>query len=170
MTVNQPSRSRLRTFGWLLIASLPSMQLSAQVSVTRPTASPATAVAVTLRTAMGDIELELYPDRAPVTVGNFLAYVDAGHFDGGSFYRVVRFDNDNGDPKIEVIQGGASPVGRGAFPAIAHESTEETTLLHTDGTISLARGDVGTATSEFLICVGDRGEGASPHRARPPPG
>ncbi|HIF06929.1 MAG TPA: peptidylprolyl isomerase, partial [Gemmatimonadetes bacterium] len=77
------------------------MPLLAQAPVSRPTPRSVTPVAVTLRTTMGDIELELYPDRAPVTVGNFLAYVDAGHFDDGSFYRVVRVDNDNGDPKIE---------------------------------------------------------------------
>ena len=163
MTITQPVRPGMSTFGWLLIAGLPAMllpvqtmPLTAQAPVTRTTPDPAASVAVTLRTAMGDIELELYPDRAPVTVGNFLAYVDAGHFDGGGFYRVVRFDNDNGDPKIEVIQGGASPAGRGAFPPIAHESTEETGLLHRDGTISMARGGVGTATSEFFICVGDQ--------------
>ncbi len=114
------------------------------------------AVAITLRTAMGDIDLELYPDRAPATVANFLAYLDAGHYSGGSFYRVVRYDNDNGNPKIEVIQGGVNDQGRGAFPPIAHESTEDTGLLHVDGAISMGRGGVGTATSEFFICVGDQ--------------
>jgi peptidyl-prolyl cis-trans isomerase A (cyclophilin A) len=113
-------------------------------------------VAVTIRTAMGDIDLELYPDRAPITVANFLAYLDAGHYNGGSFYRVVRYDNDNGNPKIEVIQGGANEEGQGAFPAIAHESTEDTGLLHVDGAISMGRGGVGTATSEFFICIGDQ--------------
>lgn len=156
MTINPLSRPAWRTFVWLLVISLPSVPLLAQAPVGRPTPRSDTPVAVTLRTTMGDIELELYPDRAPVTVGNFLAYLDAGHFDGGSFYRVVRVDNDNGDPKIEVIQGGASPAGRGAFPPIAHESTDETALRHQDGTVSMARGGVGTATSEFFICVGDQ--------------
>ena len=113
-------------------------------------------VAITIRTAMGDIDLELYPDRAPVTTANFLAYLDAGHYNGGGFYRVVRYDNDNGNPKIEVIQGGADEDGRGAFPAIAHESTEDTGLLHVDGAISMARGGVGTATSEFFLVIGDQ--------------
>ncbi len=114
-------------------------------------------VAVTLRTAMGDIDLELYPDRAPITVANFLAYLDAGHYNGGSFYRVVRYDNDNGSPKIEVIQGGVRDEGRGgALPPIAHESTQDTGLRHVDGAISMGRGAVGTATSEFFICIGDQ--------------
>lgn len=146
----------LALVGWLVMASVPVMPLDVQASVTQSVPAPAIAVEVTLRTAMGDIELELYPNRAPVTVRNFLAYVDAGYFDGGSFYRAVRLDNDNGDPKIEVIQGGASSSGRGGFPPIAHESTEETGLLHIDGTISMARGDINTATSEFFICIGDQ--------------
>ncbi len=117
-------------------------------------------VAITLRTAMGDIDLELYADRAPVTVANFLAYLDAGHYNGGSnggsFYRVVRYDNDDGNPKIEIIQGGVNDHCRGAFSPIAHESTEDTGLLHVDGAISMGRGGVGTATSEFFICIGDQ--------------
>ena len=114
-------------------------------------------VAVTLRTAMGDIDLELYPDRAPITVANFLAYLDAGHYNGGSFYRVVRYDNDTGRPTLEVIQGGVRAEGRGgALPPIAHESTQDTGLRHVDGAISMGRGAVGTATSEFFICIGDQ--------------
>ena len=115
-------------------------------------------VAVTLRTAMGDIDLELYADRAPVTVANYLAYLDAGHYDGGSFYRVVRYDNDNGNPKIEVIQGGVNDQGQEAFPPIAHESTRDTGLLHVDGAISMGRGRgaVTTARSVFFICIGDQ--------------
>ena len=100
-------------------------------------------VAVRLRTAMGDIDLELYAGRAPITVANFLAYLDAGHYDGGAFYRVVRYDNDNGNPKIEVIQGGVNEGGRGAIDPIAHESTRDTGLLHVDGAISMARGGGG---------------------------
>lgn len=115
-------------------------------------------VAVTLRTAMGDIDLELYADRAPVTVANYIAYLDAGHYDGGSFYRVVSYDNDNGNPKIEVIQGGVNDLGQEAFPPIAHESTEDTGLRHVDGAISMGRGrgTVTTARSVFFICIGDQ--------------
>lgn len=49
---------------------------------------------------------ELFPDEARVTVGNFLKYVDEGHFEGGSVYRVVRMDNqEQNSVKIEVIKG-----------------------------------------------------------------
>ena len=108
-----------------------------------------------LTTAYGDIELELYLDRAPVTARNFLDLVAGGHLDGGSFYRTVTYDNDNGSPKIEVIQGGLNN-GSSPFNPIRHESTLETGLSHEDGVISMARGEVGSASSEFFICIGDQ--------------
>jgi peptidyl-prolyl cis-trans isomerase A (cyclophilin A) len=112
-------------------------------------------VRVEMTTEYGVITFELYEEAAPLTVANFLRYVDEGHFDGATFYRTVRYATDNGSPKIEVIQGGRSGQ-EAVFEPIAHESTEQTGILHTDGVISMARGDVGTASSEFFICVGDQ--------------
>lgn len=58
----------------------------------------------------GTIEAELYRAKAPITVQNFLHYVDAGYYDAGRFYRVVRDDNQpEGSVKIDVIQGGVDP-------------------------------------------------------------
>ena len=110
-------------------------------------------VRVIMATALGDIEIELYPDKAPVTAGNFLALVDGDHLDGASFYRTVSPANDNGRPVISVVQGGIGDA-EGLFPPIAHETTAETGLLHLDGSLSMARGEVGTATTEFFICIG----------------
>ena len=112
-------------------------------------------VRVTMSTSEGDIGIELYLDKAPVTAGNFLELVDNGDLDGGSFYRVVTFENDNGNPKIEVIQGGLGDRSEG-FDTIDHETTEQTGILHTDGVISMARGGAGTASTEFFICIGDQ--------------
>ena len=112
-------------------------------------------VQVTMSTSEGDIGIDLYLDKAPITAGNFLKLVDDGSYDGGSFYRVVTYENDNGSPKIEVIQGVLGPDGEG-FDTIDHESTEQTGILHTDGVISMARGEVGTASTEFFICIGDQ--------------
>jgi len=112
-------------------------------------------VKIVMVTSEGPIEIALYADRAPVTVSNFLRYVDGGLLNGGSFYRVVTDENDNGNPKIVVIQGGMS-AGKKGFPAIAHETNRDTGILHTDGVISMARGGVGTASSQFFICVGDQ--------------
>ena len=121
-------------------------------------------VVVDLDTSLGTISLELYPDKAPVTVENFLRYVDNGHYDGGSFYRVVRLDNQkDSDIPIEVIQGGmigptmADPTVPPAptYPSIAHESTESSGLKHVDGAISMARFTPGSASSEFFIVIND---------------
>ncbi len=66
-------------------------------------------IKVRLTTTLGIIRFELYPDKAPLTVANFLRYIDAGRFKGGSFYRVARMDNQvRNTIKIEVIQGGLS--------------------------------------------------------------
>lgn len=113
------------------------------------------AVRVSMATSAGIIELELYPDEAPVTVGNFLRLVDGGYLDGATFYRAVSPKNDNGSPVISVIQGGIGDAP-GPFAPIAHETTEQTGLLHMDGSISMARGEVGTASTEFFICIGEQ--------------
>lgn len=112
-------------------------------------------VEVLMSTEYGDIRIELDAANAPVSTANFLRYVDSGRYDGASFYRTVRYENDNGNPKIEVIQGGIRDA-EGAFEPIAHEDTETTGIRHTDGVISMARGGVGTASSEFFICIGDQ--------------
>ncbi|MCK5748085.1 MAG: peptidylprolyl isomerase [Oricola sp.] len=114
---------------------------------------------VVMETEKGEITLELYPDKAPLTVANFLRYVDEGALDGGAFYRTTRPDND---PMIAVIQGGLwKPWEEGMdedfeppFPPIAHETTEVSGLTHGDGVISMARDQPGTASSEFFINVG----------------
>lgn len=112
-------------------------------------------VRVTMATSLGKIELELYPDKAPITVENFIRLVDGGHLDGGTFYRVVSPENDNGSPVISVIQGGIGDA-ESPFPPIAHESTAVTGMPHLDGSISMARAEVGTTTTEFFICIGDQ--------------
>ncbi len=113
---------------------------------------------VIIKTEMGDITLELYPAQAPITVANFLRYIDNDKFANTSFYRTVTMDNQpNNDVKIEVIQGGRF-VEEGGFPPIKQETTQETGILHKDGVISMARLEPGTETSEFFICVGDQPE------------
>ncbi len=115
---------------------------------------------VKIETNFGDILVELYPEKAPKTVAAFLSYMDSGYYKGSSFYRVLKEeDQPSMSFKSELIQGGiwgtknkllASLIG------IAHENTKQTGIQHTNGTISLARGDTGTATSEFFIVVGDQ--------------
>jgi peptidyl-prolyl cis-trans isomerase A (cyclophilin A) len=115
---------------------------------------------VMIRTGLGDITLEIYVDKAPITAGNFLKYVHENRFRGAAFYRVVREDNQpHNTVKIAVIQGGLmADIPGQSLPAIAHETTAQTGILHKDGVISMARLGPGTATSEFFICVGDQPE------------
>jgi peptidyl-prolyl cis-trans isomerase A (cyclophilin A) len=110
-------------------------------------------IRLTMQTSLGAIELELYPDKAPLTVANFARLADGGYLDGATFYRTVSPENDNGAPVIAVIQGGIGDA-ESPFAPIAHESTAQTGLKHLDGSISMARSDVGTASTEFFICIG----------------
>ncbi|GAB3329164.1 peptidylprolyl isomerase [Larkinella ripae] len=114
---------------------------------------------VRLETEAGSIVLELYADKAPVTVANFLRYVDEKRYDGGRFYRVVRMDNQpNNAVKIEVIQGGFQDDTTRQLPAIPQETTRKTGLRHLDGTLSLARAQPSSGTSEFFICINGQPE------------
>jgi peptidyl-prolyl cis-trans isomerase A (cyclophilin A) len=76
---------------------------------------------VVIKTSLGSIEVELYSEKAPITVQNFLRYLDGGYYNRSSFYRTVRLNNDNGNPKIEVIQGGIGQVQK-PFPMIIIKS------------------------------------------------
>ncbi len=113
---------------------------------------------ILIQTELGEIKLELYPEKAPITVENFLTYVDGNHFDHSVFYRVVTLKNQPKNPvKIEVIQGGLFHEEKMKNP-IQHETTTKTGVLHKNGVLSMARLEPGTATSEFFICVGDQPE------------
>ncbi len=117
-------------------------------------------VRVVLQTEKGELELELDAARAPITVRNFLAYVDAGLYGGGVFHRTVKPDNQpNNAVKIEVIQGGAHPTREAELlPPIPLERTSVTGLKHLDGTISMARDTPDTAQGDFFVCIGAQPE------------
>jgi len=120
--------------------------------------APLESVTVVIETTMGGITVEIYTVNAPVTADNFLAYVEDRVFDGGSFFRSVRMDNQPNDSvRIEVIQGGpdasVSERLRGPIPL---ERTTQTGLLHVDGAISMARSGPDTGRASFFICIGDQ--------------
>jgi peptidyl-prolyl cis-trans isomerase A (cyclophilin A) len=123
-----------------------------------PVSCDRTATMVLIRTDMGDIRVELYPKKAPVTVSNFLSHVENGDYTNSVFYRVVRLDNqDQSKVKIQVIQGGLfNDEVLDTIGPIKHETTKETGILHTDGVISMARNQPGSASTEFFICLGDQ--------------
>lgn len=115
---------------------------------------------VTLETPLGKIVCEIDTIHAPVTAHNFLKHIQLKTYNDAVFYRVVRMDNQpNSKVKIEVIQGGLyadEKIDR--LPTIPHETTKTTGLKHLDGTVSMARNQPGTASTEFFICVGDQPE------------
>jgi peptidyl-prolyl cis-trans isomerase A (cyclophilin A) len=115
-------------------------------------------VRVLVQTELGDIVVEVDQARAPATAANFLRYVDAGHYNGGTWHRTVKMDNQPESPvKIEVIQAGVNPeFAKSGFPAIPIERTSVTGLLHKDGVISMARGAPDSATSGWFICINDQ--------------
>ncbi len=118
---------------------------------------PHTGVRVVIETKFGDIEAELYPQKAPATVAAFLRNVDSGYYRNTSFYRILRDDNQvTGALHSHLIQGGlwgTKPEIQKQLPHIPHEPTSQTGLLHVAGALSMARNTPGTASSEFFICL-----------------
>jgi peptidyl-prolyl cis-trans isomerase A (cyclophilin A)/peptidyl-prolyl cis-trans isomerase B (cyclophilin B) len=106
------------------------------------------ATKVLMKTSLGDMTIELYPDKAPKTVENFLGYVNSGFYDGTIFHRVI--DNF-------MIQGGGFTQDlhqKPTKPAIANEAKNG--LSNQRGTLAMARtGDPNSATAQFFINVVD---------------
>jgi peptidyl-prolyl cis-trans isomerase A (cyclophilin A) len=137
--------------GWVLLFSSVWWGPAVGQEASQPAVTPA-GVKVTINTSLGDIVLALAEDHAPVTVNNFLRYVDTKRLDGSSFYRAVKLDDEG---RFGLIQGGLRGNPKLVFKSIAHEPTTVTGLSHVDGAISMARAEPGTANADFFIVVGD---------------
>ena len=114
---------------------------------------------ILIETQLGDIEVELFPDKAPKTVAAFLSYIDSGFYDKTSFYRVLKAEELPIANNTGIIQGGmwqTNPDKKITIPGIPHETTKQSGLTHQSGTISLARMAPGTGNTEFFICIGDQ--------------
>jgi peptidyl-prolyl cis-trans isomerase A (cyclophilin A) len=157
----------------LLIAATAALALAAPLSTApaaaQPQAAPAAAPAdspfrplpeeqafetetVRIDTEAGPIILEIETERAPVTAANFLRYVKEGRLENAAFYRASQKLGEGRG----FIQFGLRQHPDFVFPPIAHEPTSETGLTHKDGTISMVRGEPGTADADFLIMVSDQ--------------
>ena len=108
------------------------------------TSADAAPVKVTIKTSMGDIDAELYPDKAPKTVENFLAYADSKFFDGTIFHRVI---------SGFMVQGGGMTPDLNQKPTKAPIPIESNNgLKNLRGTLAMARtNDPNSATSQFFI-------------------
>ena len=119
-----------------------------------PTATPDPRLLVTVETRLGDVVIELYEDEAPVTVQNFLSYVEEGFYDGGDGLGATLFHR--------VIPGFMTQGG-GLVEGLARKTTHDPIVNESDngldndrGTVSMARLTApDTATSQFFINVAD---------------
>jgi peptidyl-prolyl cis-trans isomerase A (cyclophilin A) len=103
---------------------------------------------VVLETTLGQIQIELEPEKAPISVKNFQDYVESGHYNGLVFHRVI--------PGFMIQGGGMTPdlMPRKTKAPIKNEGGNG--LKNERGTISMARtGDPDSATSQFFINVAD---------------
>jgi len=127
--------------------------LSATPALAQVTVAPTPAedvVKVALDTSAGRIVLALDRGHAPITTANFLKYVDAGRFNGESFYRAMKFGENGG-----LIQAGITSDARKLYPAIEHEPVSKTGIKHVAGTVSMAAFSPGTAKADFFILTSD---------------
>ena len=130
--------------------ALSVLALAGSSGVARAQAAPR----VKFVTSMGEFTVELWPDRAPKTVENFLQYVRAKHYDGTIFHRVI--------PTFMIQGGGFDPAmkEKPTRPPVEHEGRAALAkgARNTTGTIAMARTpDPNSATSQFFINVKDNG-------------
>lgn len=121
--------------------------------------APEGVVECVIKTSEGSITVAVFPDKAPKSAAAFLAIVDKGLYKRSSFYRVLNDANQPSNaPKAELLQGGlwSRTKKRPEVPRVEHETTQQTGLRHLAGTLSLAREQPGSASSEFFICIADQ--------------
>jgi cyclophilin family peptidyl-prolyl cis-trans isomerase len=124
---------------------VPQVQAPAPTAPAPEPVKPANPVVV-LKTSKGQIKIELFPDKAPISTANFLAYVKNGHYSGTIFHRVI--------PGF-MVQGGGFLPDMKQKPVMAPIKNEATNGLKNDrGTIAMARTNIpDSATSQFFINV-----------------
>ena len=106
-------------------------------------------VRIAIETSEGRITVALDRGHAPLTVANFLNYVDMHRYDGQSFYRAMPYD------KGGLIQAGITSDAQLLFKPVAHEPTSATGLHNVRGTLAMARLEPGSARSDFFILTED---------------
>ncbi len=135
-----------KIYGKLALAGL--MMLALIMVIGTPARAQRSNPVVRLETSLGEITLELYPDKAPATVANFLQYVREGLYDGTIFHRVI---------SGFMIQGGGLDANLNPKPNRAPIQNEaDNGLTNQPYTVAMARtSDPHSATSQFFINVAD---------------
>lgn len=141
--------------GWVLLAAL--LLTAGCGALGLGTAQPEEVVLVRLETALGPIDIEVYPERAPRMATNFLRYLDRGYYDGADF---VRVESDAAGPDgnvlgVPMVQADLDPE-RIRFSPVLFERTTSTGLRHLDGTVSAMRLGKETVGPRFAICIGEQ--------------
>lgn len=114
---------------------------------------------VKINSSEGDIFIEVYTDKAPVTSAAFLKFIQEGYYRNSSFYRALLQEGVSASQNRGVLQGGIHGTNDRTYPnvpGIRHESTKTSGLTHQTGTVSLARNEPGSGNTEFFICIGDQ--------------
>jgi cyclophilin family peptidyl-prolyl cis-trans isomerase len=128
----------------LALATVACSTLSAQAAGT----------VVVMETSMGTIKIELFDDKAPGTVKNFLSYVDNGHYDGTIFHRVMGKENSDRDFMVQCGGFTTKKEEKETKPAIKNES--DNGVSNERGTLAMARTNrPDSATAQFYINVAD---------------
>jgi cyclophilin family peptidyl-prolyl cis-trans isomerase len=133
-----------RSLLWILTAGL--MWCTGATASEEPVKASSPRPAVLMETSEGSIRIELWPDKAPLTVKNFLQYVEEGFYNGTIFHRVI--------DGFMIQGGGFTPdmQQKPTHPPVKNEATAE--LRNERGTIAMARtGVVDSATAQFFINV-----------------
>lgn len=105
---------------------------------------------VIFETVLGNIEIEVYPEKAPISANDFLNYVDRKYYHAQGFYRVVHKGNDPREMGMSLIQGGRLNIESLGRP-IAHETTKMTGLRNDAGSVAIAREDPGSGSAAFFF-------------------
>src|SRR5690349_8472298 len=154
---------RSTLFGLAAASHAAAAQAQAPAAPAAQPATPAPAAAppakpnpkVTVETTEGAFVVELAADKAPITVANYLKYVDRGLFNGATCYRASK-PKDYTKDDYGLVQCGLQNDPKKVLPPIAHESTIKTGLTHgKDGVISMGRHAPGTAQADWSIMLGD---------------
>lgn len=140
----------MKNLGMLLLCSLMGFATlsfaNEDASMKKSEANPT----VLIKTTVGDIKVELFPEKAPITVKNFLQYVEDGHYNGTIFHRVI--------PGFMVQGGGFSKEMKEKSGRAPIKNEADNGLHNERGTLAMARTSVvDSATAQFFINVSDNG-------------